>query len=151
MRCPYCYSSDTQVKDSRPVEEEGTIRRRRFCNKCQSRFTTFERVQLRPLTVVKKDNAKEPLDREKLFTSMQIALRKRAIKDSQIELFVNAIVKNLESRGETEISTHQIGDAVLKKLSEIDAIGYVRFASVYKDFQTVDDFADFIRQHALEK
>lgn len=144
MRCPFCGNDDTQVKDSRPTEDNATIRRRRYCPSCESRFTTFERVQLRELTVVKRDGEKSPFDRDKLMKSMQISLRKRPIDDSKIERIVNSIQRRLETSGETEITTKAIGEIVMETLKELDPVAYVRFASVYRDFHEAKDFNEFI-------
>lgn len=146
MRCPFCGHDDTQVKDSRPTEDNSSIRRRRFCPKCDSRFTTFERVQLRELIVVKKNGERKPFDREKLARSIYIACRKRPVTDEQIEITVNNIVRALESRGENEIPSDAIGEAVMDALSKLDKVAYVRFASVYKDFTEVKDFGEFVQK-----
>jgi len=144
MRCPFCGNNDTQVKDSRPSEDNATIRRRRYCPSCGSRFTTFERVHLRELTVVKTDGEKVPFDREKVKRSMEIALRKRPASDDQIERIVNGIQRRLETSGETEIPSKAIGELIMERLMEVDKVAYVRFASVYKDFHEIKDFDDFI-------
>lgn len=144
MRCPFCIHDDTQVKDSRPTEENATIRRRRYCPSCGSRFTTFERVQLRELTVVKKDGEKAPFDREKLTRSLLISLRKRPIESDRIERIVNGIQRRLESLGEGEIPTKIIGEMVMEVLAELDPVAYVRFASVYRNFREAKDFEDFV-------
>lgn len=144
MRCPFCGNNDTQVKDSRPSEDNATIRRRRYCPSCGSRFTTFERVHLRELTVVKTDGEKVPFDREKVKRSMEIALRKRPATDDQIERIVNGIQRRLETSGETEIPSKAIGELIMERLMEVDKVAYVRFASVYKDFHEIKDFDDFI-------
>ena len=144
MRCPFCIHDDTQVKDSRPTEENATIRRRRYCPSCGSRFTTFERVQLRELTVVKKDGEKAPFDREKLTRSLLISLRKRPIESDRIERIVNGIQRRLESLGEGEIPTKIIGQMVMEVLAELDPVAYVRFASVYRNFREAKDFEDFV-------
>ena len=144
MRCPYCGNQDTQVKDSRPTEDNTSIRRRRFCPQCGARFTTFERVQLRDLVVLKSDGKREPFDRDKVLRSMQIALRKRPISEEQVERMVNSIVRRLETAGEGEVVTKQIGEAVMDSLAELDQIAYVRYASVYKDFRGVSDFNEFL-------
>jgi len=144
MRCPFCIHDDTQVKDSRPTEENATIRRRRYCPSCGSRFTTFERVQLRELTVVKKDGEKAPFDREKLTRSLLISLRKRPIESDRIERIVNGIQRRLESLGESEIPTKIIGEMVMEVLAELDPVAYVRFASVYRNFREAKDFEDFV-------
>ncbi len=144
MRCPFCGNSDTQVKDSRPSEDGGSIRRRRNCAECDSRFTTFERVQLRELTVVKKDGQKRPFDHDKLANSIDIAVRKRPVAQEQVDVMVNNIVRELEMSGEGEVTTEQIGEAVMQKLGEIDKVAYIRFASVYKDFRETKDFEEFV-------
>jgi len=144
MRCPFCGNSDTQVKDSRPTEDNASIRRRRFCPACGSRFTTFERVHLRELTVVKSNGSKVPFDREKVKLSMDIALRKRPVDEDQIDRIVNSIQRHLETSGETEIPSKAIGKLIMERLMEVDKVAYVRFASVYKDFHEIKDFDDFI-------
>jgi transcriptional repressor NrdR len=144
MRCPFCIHDDTQVKDSRPTEENATIRRRRYCSQCGSRFTTFERVQLRELTVVKKNGDKAPFDREKLTRSLLISLRKRPVEGDRIERIVNGIQRRLESLGESEVPTKIIGQMVMEALSELDPVAYVRFASVYRNFREAKDFEDFV-------
>ncbi len=144
MRCPFCGHNDTQVKDSRPTEDNATIRRRRFCPECSSRFTTFERVQLRELMVVKKDGEKTPFDREKLLRSLQIALRKRPVEGDRIERIVNGIQRRLETLGESEIPTKVIGEMVMEALSELDQVAFVRFASVYRNFREARDFEAFV-------
>ena len=146
MRCPFCGSDDTQVKDSRPTEDNATIRRRRYCPSCGSRFTTFERVQLRELTVVKKDGDKAPFDRDKVMRSLKIALRKRPIDDDKIERVVNGIQRRLETLGETEIPTKVVGEMIMDNLRDLDSIAYVRFASVYRNFRETKDFEEFIRE-----
>jgi transcriptional repressor NrdR len=144
MRCPFCGHEDTQVKDSRPTEDNATIRRRRFCPECSSRFTTFERVQLRELMVVKKDGEKVPFDREKLVSSLKIALRKRPVDEDRIERIVNGIQRRLETLGESEISTKVIGEQVMEALADLDQVAYVRFASVYRNFVDPKDFQAFV-------
>jgi transcriptional repressor NrdR len=144
MRCPFCGSDDTQVKDSRPTEDNSTIRRRRYCTSCGSRFTTFERVQLRELTVVKKDGDKAPFDRDKVMRSLKIALRKRPINEEKIERVVNGIQRRLETLGETEIPTKVVGEMIMDNLRDLDTIAYVRFASVYRNFRETKDFEEFI-------
>lgn len=144
MRCPFCGNDDTQVKDSRPTEDSTAIRRRRFCPACAARFTTFERVQLRELTVVKKTGKRVPFDRDKLARSIQIALRKRPVEPDRIERLVTAIVRRLESMGETEIPSDVIGEMVMDALSNVDQVAYVRFASVYKNFREAKDFENFV-------
>src|SRR5689334_5698905 len=140
MRCPYCGSTNTQVKDSRPSEDHSTIRRRRVCADCGGRFTTFERVQLRELTVVKRSGRRMPFDRDKLMRSVQIALRKRPVDPERIEQTVSKIVRELESQGESEISSEAIGEIVMEHLRELDDVAYVRFASVYRNFREAKDF-----------
>ena len=144
MRCPFCGHEETQVKDSRPTEDNSSIRRRRFCTECGERFTTFERVQLRELTVIKKDGRRQPFARDKLIRSMQIALRKRPVDMEEIEKAANSVVRNLESLGEYEISSIRVGEMILKALAGLDAVGYIRFASVYKDFRQPEDFNAFL-------
>ena len=144
MRCPFCGHDDTQVKDSRPTEDNSAIRRRRSCTACGSRFTTFERIQLRELTVLKRNGRRVPFDREKLARSMQIALRKRPVEAERVERVINSIVRRLESSGETEIPVSLIGQLIMDALANLDQIAYVRFASVYKNFREVRDFEQFI-------
>ena len=144
MRCPFCGHEDTQVKDSRPTEDNAAIRRRRFCGNCGARFTTFERVQLRDLTVVKSDGTKEIFERDKLMRSLKIALRKRPVDDERIEQVTNSLVRQIESLGETEISTPKIGQLVMETLRTLDHVAYVRYASVYKDFRSPGDFEEFV-------
>lgn len=145
MRCPFCGSEDTQVKDSRPVEDSTVIRRRRQCTSCGARFTTLERVQLRDLIVLKKDGRKVPFDRDKLARSIRIATRKRGIGEEQIERIVNGIVRRIETTGEVEVPARKLGEYAMDSLAELDQVAYVRFASVYKDFATARDFEEFIR------
>jgi transcriptional repressor NrdR len=140
MRCPYCGSLETQVKDSRPTEDSSSIRRRRICPDCGGRFTTFERVQLRELTVVKKSGRRTPFDRDKLQRSVEIALRKRSVAADRIERMVNGIVRQLESQGDGDISTDRIGELVMEGLKGLDDVAYVRFASVYRNFREARDF-----------
>ncbi len=144
MRCPFCGHDETQVKDSRPSDDNSSIRRRRQCPACAARFTTFERVQLRELMVIKKDDSRTVFDREKLVRSITISCRKRPVKSDQIELISNSIQRRLESSGETEIPSKLIGELVMDALKELDRVAYLRFASVYKDFQETDDFRKFI-------
>jgi transcriptional repressor NrdR len=144
MRCPFCGHDDTQVKDSRPTEDHGSIRRRRFCGNCGARFTTFERVQLRDMTVIKSDGEKQPFERDKLMRSMKIALRKRPADDERIEQVANSVVRQLEALGEAEISTAKIGEHVMEALRTLDHVAYVRYASVYKDFRSPGDFEEFV-------
>jgi transcriptional repressor NrdR len=140
MRCPYCGSPDTQVKDSRPAEDCSSIRRRRVCPGCGGRFTTFERVQLRELTVIKKSGRREPFERDKLMRSLEIALRKRPIDPERVERMVNGVVRQLESSGDPEIESARIGELVIQGLKSLDDVAYVRFASVYRDFREIADF-----------
>ena len=144
MKCPFCGDDDTQVKDSRPTEDAAAIRRRRECVKCDARFTTFERVQLRDMTVIKSDGRKEPFEREKLLRSLRLALQKRPVEDDAIGLAVNDIVRHLEQSGEADIPTAVIGEHAMGALSSLDPVAYVRYASVYKDFREVSDFNDFL-------
>ena len=144
MRCPFCGHDDTQVKDSRPTEDAASIRRRRFCPACGSRFTTFERVQLRELTIVKKGGVKQPFDREKIMRSITLALRKRPVEPERIDRIVNGIVRRLESLGESEIPSQVVGEMVMDALASLDPVAYVRFASVYKNFREAKDFEDFV-------
>ena len=144
MRCPFCGHEDTQVKDSRPSEDGASIRRRRQCTGCNQRFTTIERVQLRELTVLKADGRRVPFDRDKLARSIRIALRKRPIEEARIEQILNGIVRQLEASGESDIPSKQLGEAVMEVLRDVDAVAYVRFASVYRDFREARDFEDFL-------
>jgi len=146
MRCPFCGHGDTQVKDSRPTEDNSAIRRRRYCPDCASRFTTFERVQLRELAVIKKNGEKSPFDRDKLMRSLSIALRKRPVEDDRIERIVNSIQRRLETLGESEIPTKVIGEMVMDHLANLDKVAYVRFASVYRNFREAKDFEEFVGQ-----
>ena len=141
MRCPSCGSLDTQVKDSRPTEDSAVIRRRRVCLTCNFRFTTFERVQLRELVVIKRNGRRVPFDRDKLMRSVQVALRKRPVDPEQIEQMVSKVVRDLESIGESEITSETIGEAVMEHLRNLDDVAYVRFASVYKNFREPRDWA----------
>lgn len=150
MRCPYCGSENSQVKDSRPAEDGAAIRRRRICPDCGGRFTTFERVQLRELMVAKKTGRKAPFDRDKLLRSFEIALRKRPVDRDRIERAVSGIVRRLESSGETEISSEEIGLQVLEALKALDDVGFVRYASVYRDFSHVDDFEKILSEVAAK-
>ncbi len=144
MRCPFCGNEDTQVKDSRPTEDNSAIRRRRQCVNCGARFTTFERVQIRELTVVKSNGKRESFDREKLLRSMQIALRKRSVDSDRLERVVNGIVRNLESSGESDIPSKTLGSLIMDALKSLDPVAYVRFASVYRNFREARDFEEFI-------
>ena len=142
MRCPFCLHDDSQVKDSRPTEDSAAIRRRRQCPACGARFTTFERIQLRELTVVKKSGKRETFDRDKLARSIEIACRKRPIDEGKIERLVSGVVRRLESVGESEINVGTIGEMVMEGLQALDPVAYIRFASVYKDFSEAGDFAE---------
>ena len=144
MHCPFCGHEDTQVKDSRPTDDGSAIRRRRFCTACGQRFTTIERVQLRELTVVKRDGRRVPFYRDKLARSIRTALRKRPVQEERIERIVNGIVRALEASGETDISSQQIGEQVMETLKDVDAVAYVRFASVYRNFREAKDFEAFL-------
>ena len=144
MRCPFCGHDDTQVKDSRLSENGAAIRRRRICASCGQRFTTIERVQLRDMVVVKNDGRKVPFEREKIERSIRVALRKRPFDDDRIEQIVNGLVRQFESSGESEITSTQVGQAVMETLKAVDAVAYVRFASVYRDFREARDFEDFL-------
>ncbi len=144
MRCPYCGSLDTQVKDSRPSDDHSSIRRRRVCNDCGGRFTTFERVQLRELMVVKRSGKRSPFEREKLQRSVEIALRKRPVEPERIERMVSGIVRQLESSGDSDIASSTIGALIMAGLKNLDGVAYVRFASVYKDFREAKDFEDIL-------
>lgn len=144
MRCPFCGHADTQVKDSRPTEDNAAIRRRRACPACGSRWTTFERVYLRELTVLKKNGQRATFDRDKLARSIHIAVRKRPVNDEQVERIVNGIQRRLESSGESDIPTPMIGEMVMDALASLDQVAYVRFASVYRNFREAKDFEDFI-------
>ena len=148
MRCPSCASLDTQVKDSRPTEDSAAIRRRRVCLTCNFRFTTFERVQLRELVVIKRNGRRVPFDRDKLMRSVQISLRKRPVDPERIEQTVSKIVRELESLGETEVSSETIGETVMEHLRELDDVAYVRFASVYKNFREAKDFETLLGELA---
>ena len=150
MRCPSCNSLDTQVKDSRPTEDSAVIRRRRVCVACNFRFTTFERVQLRELTVIKRNGRRVPFDRDKLVRSVDVALRKRPIDAERIERMVSGLVRQLESSGETEVATSTIGGLVMEALRGLDPVAYVRFASVYRDFREAADFQEVLSEIAGE-
>ena len=151
MRCPFCGFEDTQVKDSRPSQDQSAIRRRRACSSCGSRFTTFERVQLRELTVLKRDESRSPFDREKLMRSVSIATRKRPVKPEDIDRMVNGIVRRLETSGESDVSSTTIGELIMDGLSHLDSIAYVRFASVYRNFRETKDFEEFIDELQSDK
>ncbi len=144
MRCPFCNSEETQVKDSRPTEDNTAIRRRRACMACGARFTTFERVQLRELTVVKKNGQRSPFEREKLERSVTIATRKRSVEAEKVDRMINGIVRQLESSGDQEVSSDKIGELVMEGLANLDSVAYVRFASVYREFREAKDFEEFI-------
>ena len=144
MRCPFCGHDDTQVKDSRPADDNAAIRRRRSCGNCGQRFTTVERVQLRELIVAKADGRRVAFDRDKLARSVRIALRKRPVDQERIELIVNGIVRQLEASGDSEVPSSQIGELVMETLKTVDAVAYVRFASVYRDFREARDFETFL-------
>jgi transcriptional repressor NrdR len=149
MRCPFCGELETQVKDSRPSEDGATIRRRRLCPECGGRFTTFERVQLRELTILKRSGRRAPFEREKLVRSISTATRKRPVDPERVERMVNSIVRQLESMGETELASHVVGDMVMKALKTLDDVAYVRYASVYRDFRQTEDFARFLNDEGL--
>ena len=146
MRCPYCGNDDTQVKDSRPTEDSNAIRRRRICPSCGGRFTTFERVQLRELLVAKKSGRRVPFDRDKLERSVNTALRKRDVAPQRVERMISGVVRQLESLGDGEISSEKIGEFVMEGLKSLDHVAFVRFASVYKNFSTPDDFRSFLTE-----
>jgi transcriptional repressor NrdR len=149
MRCPFCGHAESQVKDSRPSEEGAAIRRRRSCPQCGGRFTTFERVQLRELTIIKRSGRRAPFDREKLVRSISVAIRKRPVDPERVERLVNGIVRQLEQLGETEIQSTVVGEMVMKALKSLDDVAYVRYASVYRDFRHTDDFASFLSAEGL--
>ncbi|MEY4249440.1 MAG: hypothetical protein RJA87_1073 [Pseudomonadota bacterium] len=149
MRCPFCGHMESQVKDSRPSEDGAAIRRRRNCPECGGRFTTFERVQLRELAIVKRSGRRTPFDREKLMRSISIAMRKRPVDAERLERMVSSIVRQLESLGETELPSHVVGEMVMKALKAIDEVAYVRYASVYRDFRETQDFAKFLGDEGL--
>ena len=144
MKCPYCHSIETQVKDSRPTEDNSAIRRRRSCQNCGARFTTFERVHLRDLIILKTNGKKETFDREKLVKSLLIACRKRPVDEDRIQMLVDSIQRRLEGLGESEIPTSTIGKFIMEGLSSLDKVAYVRFASVYKNFKEAKDFEQFV-------
>jgi len=150
MRCPSCASLDTQVKDSRPTEDSAAIRRRRVCLACNFRFTTFERVQLRELIVIKRNGRRAPFDRDKLLRSLQISLRKRPVEPERVEHLVSKIVRDLESLGESEITTETIGESVMENLRDLDDVAYVRFASVYRNFREASDFRTVLGELSRE-
>ena len=150
MRCPYCMNADTQVKDSRPTEENTVIRRRRVCPDCGGRFTTFERIQLRELTIIKNTGRKVPFDRDKLMRSVQVALRKRPVEPQRIERMVSGIVRRLENLGESEVPAKLVGELVMEGLYALDQVGYVRFASVYRNFREAKDFEEFLGEMSIQ-
>ncbi|MDE2487678.1 MAG: transcriptional regulator NrdR [Alphaproteobacteria bacterium] len=149
MRCPFCGHAESQVKDSRPSEDGSAIRRRRLCPECGGRFTTFERVQLRELTIVKRSGRRAPFDRDKLARSIAIATRKRPVDPERVERMISAITRQLESSGETELPSSAIGELVMKHLKQLDDVAYVRYASVYRDFRETQDFAKFLGEEGL--
>ena len=149
MRCPFCGSEESQVKDSRPSEDGAAIRRRRLCPECQGRFTTFERVQLRELTILKRSGRRTPFERDKLARSIAIAIRKRPVDPERIERMISTIVRQLESMGETELPSSAVGELVMKQLKALDDVAYVRYASVYRDFRETTDFAKFLGEEGL--
>jgi transcriptional repressor NrdR len=151
MRCPYCGSLDTQVKDSRPTDDSASIRRRRVCPDCGGRFTTFERVQLRELTVVKKSGRRAPFDRDKLARSVQVALRKRPVEPERVDRMINGLVRQLESQGDAEIPSDKIGELVMAGLKPLDEVAYVRFASVYRNFREARDFGPLLDELSSEE
>ena len=151
MRCPFCGHDETQVKDSRPSEDGAAIRRRRLCPACEGRFTTFERVQLRELTILKRSGRRTPFDREKLMRSISIALRKRPVDPDRVEKMVSGIVRQLESLGETEIPSHVVGEMLMKALKSLDEVAYVRYASVYRDFRDPREFSRFLGEEGLSE
>lgn len=151
MRCPYCGTNDSQVKDSRPTEDNTAIRRRRICSECGGRFTTFERIQLRELTVLKRSGRRIPFDRDKLARSLQIALRKRPVDPDRIDQLVSGLVRKLESQGESEIPSKKIGELVMEELRKLDDVAYVRFASVYKNFREARDFETVLGEISGER
>jgi transcriptional repressor NrdR len=151
VRCPFCQSPDSQVKDSRPSEDGGAIRRRRQCPDCGGRFTTFERVQLRELTILKRSGRRTPFDRDKLARSISMALRKRPVEPERVERMISAIVRQLESMGETEVPSSVVGELAMKSLKALDEVAYVRFASVYRDFRETSDFARFLGEEGLSE
>ena len=151
LKCPFCGHAESQVKDSRPSEDGAAIRRRRSCPECGGRFTTFERVQLRELTIVKRSGRRTPFDREKLERSINIALRKRPVDPERVDRMVSGIVRQLESRGETDIPSSVVGELLMKALKALDVVAYVRYASVYRDFRETDDFARFLGEEGLSE
>lgn len=151
MRCPFCGHDESQVKDSRPSEDGAAIRRRRMCPACEGRFTTFERVQLRELTILKRSGRRTPFDRDKLARSVAIAIRKRPVEPERVERMISTIARQLESMGETELPSSTIGELVMKQLKLLDDVAYVRYASVYRDFRETEDFARFLGEEGLSE
>ena len=151
MRCPFCGHAESQVKDSRPSEDGAAIRRRRLCHECGGRFTTFERVQLRELTILKRSGRRTPFERDKLARSIAVAIRKRPIDPDRVERMISSIVRQLESMGETELPSSAIGELVMKHLKQLDDVAYVRYASVYRDFRETSDFARFLGEEGLSE
>ena len=151
MRCPFCGHAESQVKDSRPSEDGAAIRRRRMCPECGGRFTTFERVQLRELIILKRSGRRSPFDRDKLVRSIALATQKRPVEAERIERMINGIVRQLESMGETELPSSAVGEMVMKALKSLDDVAYVRYASVYRDFKETDDFARFLGEEGLSE
>jgi transcriptional repressor NrdR len=149
MRCPFCGHAESQVKDSRPSEDGAAIRRRRLCPECGGRFTTFERVQLRELTILKRSGRRAPFERDKLARSISVAIRKRPVDPERVERMISSIVRQLESMGETELPSSAIGELVMKQLKALDDVAYVRYASVYRDFRETQDFAKFLGDEGL--
>jgi transcriptional repressor NrdR len=149
MRCPFCGHLESQVKDSRPSEDGAAIRRRRLCPECGGRFTTFERVQLRELTILKRSGRRTPFERDKLARSIAVAIRKRPIDAERVERMISSIVRQLESMGETELPSSAVGELVMKQLKALDDVAYVRYASVYRDFRETEDFAKFLGAEGL--
>ncbi len=149
MRCPFCGHAESQVKDSRPSEDGAAIRRRRMCPECGGRFTTFERVQLRELIILKRSGRRSPFDRDKLVRSIALATQKRPVEGERVERMINGIVRQLESMGETELPSSTVGEMVMKALKSLDDVAYVRYASVYRDFKETSDFAKFLGEEGL--
>lgn len=151
MKCPFCGHPDSQVKDSRPADDGVSIKRRRYCPECDSRFTTFERVMLRELMVVKTNGERKPLDRDKIYRSIAIATRKRPVSAEGVEELVNKIIRKLETSGEAEIPSAQIGELVMEGLQSLDKVAYIRYASVYRNFREAKDFEEFVESLRGEK
>ena len=151
MRCPFCGHAESQVKDSRPSEDGAAIRRRRLCPECGGRFTTFERVQLREITILKRSGRRAPFDRDKLARSVAVAIRKRPIDPDRVERMISSIVRQLESMGETELPSSVVGELIMKHLKQLDDVAYVRYASVYRDFRETEDFARFLGEEGLSE